>query len=118
MMMDILYIMNHVVFSLFITLFLVEVGMAFTGLIFYDSYKIIKKYLIPMWEINGTFAIFYIVSFEAIYPKLLVNIGTLYLLPVMVAALLLILRNADAPTISLDIAPNIPPFILGVILIL
>ncbi len=92
--MDILYIMNHVVFSLFITLFLVEIGMAFTGLLFYESYVKIKRYLIPMWEINGTFAIFYIVSFEAIYPKLLVSVGILYLVPVMVAALLFILRNA------------------------
>ncbi len=92
--MDILYIINHVVFSLFITLFLVEIGMAFTGMLFYKSYAKIKKYLIPMWEINGTFAIFYIVSFEAIYPKLLVSVGILYLVPVMIAALLFILRNA------------------------
>ena len=92
--MDVLYIANHVVFSLFITLFLVEIGMAFTGMLFYELYPTIKKYLIPMWEINGTFAIFYIVSFEAIYPKLLISVGFLYLVPVMFAALLFILRNA------------------------
>ena len=92
--MNILYLINHFIFSSFFTLFAAEVGIALILLFSYKNYDKLRTYLMPMWEINGTFAILYIVSFEAIYPQLLPTIVDLYLIPVMLAALLFILRNA------------------------
>ncbi|MDE1865882.1 MAG: cytochrome d ubiquinol oxidase subunit II [Candidatus Micrarchaeota archaeon] len=92
--MNTLYILNHVVFSVFMTLLLVEGGFAITALVAYEKYKErLMSYITPIWEVTGTFAVFYVVNFEATFPKLLGVVGTLYALPLLVAAALIILRN-------------------------
>ncbi|MGC8538132.1 MAG: cytochrome d ubiquinol oxidase subunit II [Candidatus Micrarchaeia archaeon] len=92
--MDDLILINYVVFALFLTAFLIEVGIALLILLSYRLNDKLMKYLMPMWEINGTFAIFYVVDLEATYPNILPAAGTIYILPVLLAALFLIFRNA------------------------
>ena len=93
--MNFMYLLNHAIFAAFLSLIIIEVGISLLGLMDYKQYwERMKSYLMPMWEINGTFAVFYVVAFEAMYPKLLGIVGTVYIIPALVAALFFILRNA------------------------
>ncbi|MEM3841207.1 MAG: hypothetical protein QXN59_00725 [Candidatus Micrarchaeaceae archaeon] len=93
--MNEIYLLNHAIFSAFLSLTIIEVGISLLGLRNYKRYwNIMKPYLMPMWEINGTFAVFYVVAFEAMYPSLLGLVGTIYIIPALIAALFFILRNA------------------------
>jgi cytochrome d ubiquinol oxidase subunit II len=93
--MSILFSINYLIFSVFLTLFGLEVGIAITMLLEYDKYKDrMKRFLMPLWEITGTFAVFYLVNLEATVPSLLMLVGTIFVAPLLSAAIFLILRNA------------------------
>lgn len=92
--MHALILINYAVFASFLTVFLIEFGIALLLLISYNSKDKLMKYLMPMWEIDGTFAVFYVVDLEATYPNILPAVGTIYILPVLLAALFFIFRNA------------------------
>ncbi len=95
MIIDLIYDLNYLVFACFLSLFLLEVGIAIVSLVNYSEYGgEIKRYLHSMWAINGTFAVFYLVEFEASYPNLLKSIGTVYVFPALIAGVLIIARNA------------------------
>jgi len=93
--MGLMFSINYFIFSIFFTLFVLEVGIALTMLLEYEKYKdSLKRFLMPLWEVTGTFAIFYIVNLEAVVPSLLLLIGTIFVVPLLVAAIFFILRNA------------------------
>ncbi|MDE1846137.1 MAG: cytochrome d ubiquinol oxidase subunit II [Candidatus Micrarchaeota archaeon] len=92
--MNILYLINYLILSVFATLFIVEVGIALLSLLKYRNYRDeIRKFLLPIWEVNGTFAAFYLVNFEVTYPTLLNAVGQLYVAPLLIAAIFFILRS-------------------------
>lgn len=93
--MNPLYLINYLVLSLFLTLFTVEVGIAALLLSPLKKYKAkMLQYLAPIWELEGTFAVFYLVNLAATYPNIINVLGSVYVFPALVAGLLLIARNA------------------------
>ncbi len=93
--MSLPYLINYGIFSVFMALLLLEGAFAITSLFSYDKYKKrLMRYVTPIWEVNGTFAVFYLVNFEATFPKLLGIGGTIFAVPVLLAAALIIIRNA------------------------
>ncbi len=93
--MDILILINQVIFSILLSLLLLELGSALLSLADYEKYKErLTSYIAPTWEITGTFSVFYLVNFEATFPSLLPAIGTMYILPVLVAVTFVIVRDA------------------------
>jgi len=93
--MNLLYTLNYAIFSAFITLFLIEVGFALSLLIDYNKYSgRIRPLINPIWEVTGTFGVFYLVNYEVTYPKLLVLIGGTYAIPLLIALIFILLRNA------------------------
>lgn len=93
--MDILTIINYIIFAIVFTLFLIELGTAILVLADYKKYRNrTSSYIAPIWEITGTFSIFYIVNLEASYPSILPIVGGLYIFPVLLAATFLIIRDA------------------------
>jgi cytochrome d ubiquinol oxidase subunit II len=92
--MGILYFINYFIFSIFLLMFLLEVGLAILSLFFYkDNEDKFKGIINPIWEITGTFAVFYLVNLEVTYPNILPIIGNAYVLPLMIAAAFLLIRN-------------------------
>ncbi|MDE1828385.1 MAG: cytochrome d ubiquinol oxidase subunit II [Candidatus Micrarchaeota archaeon] len=92
--MNPLYIANYLIFSIFFTLLIMEIGAALLALLSYSNYREkLRRYLLPIWEVNGTFAAFYLVNFEATYPTLLGLAGTIYVLPLLLAGAAFILRS-------------------------
>ena len=60
-----------------------------TALFAYEKYKEkLMRYITPIWEVTGTFAVFYVVNFEATFPTLLGVAGTIYAVPLLLAAAL------------------------------
>jgi cytochrome d ubiquinol oxidase subunit II len=92
--MNLLYFLNYIIFAAFLTMFILEVGIAILFTLFKEYNEKLRTILMPLWGITGTFAIFYIVNFEATYPPLLPLIGTAYALPLLIALLFFISRNA------------------------
>ncbi|MDE1871275.1 MAG: cytochrome d ubiquinol oxidase subunit II [Candidatus Micrarchaeota archaeon] len=92
--MNLLYSVNYLIFSVFLTLLMLEIGLALVSLAGSERYKDrIAKIINPIWEVTGTFAIFYVVNFEVSYPLVLGIVGTAYAVPLLVAAIFLIIRN-------------------------
>lgn len=92
--MNLLYFLNYIIFAAFLTMFILEVGIATLFPLFKEYNEKLRAILMPLWGITGTFAIFYVVNFEATYPPLLPLIGTAYALPLFIALLFFISRNA------------------------
>lgn len=93
--MNFLYVENYVILAAFLVFFLLEVGIAIISLFDFKIYTSkFKDYLLPLWEIDGTFAIFYVVNLEATYPGALQLVGTVYVVPMLVGGIFLVARNA------------------------
>ena len=92
--MNAVYTISYIIFSVFFTLFMCEIGLALITLFDYNSYKDkINRIINPLWEVTGTFGVFYLVNFEVSYPGILTIVGTAYAIPLLVAAVFIILRN-------------------------
>ncbi len=89
-----IYTLNYAVFAAFFTLFTIEVGIALAFLLSYRNKDRLKRYLMPIWEITGTFAVFYVVNFEASFPSAIAIVGRVYIVPLLIAAMFFIFRNA------------------------
>ena len=88
------FFVNYGILAAFLVLFLVEVGMAFLAALNYEKFKgLIMPYIVPIWEINGTFAVFYVVNLEATYPSLVPAVGTLFVAPLIFSFVLYAVHN-------------------------
>ena len=88
------FFVNYGVLSAFLVLFMIEVGMAFLAAVDYNKFRgVIMPYIVPIWEINGTFAVFYVVNLEATYPSLVPAVGTLFVAPLIFAFVLYAVHN-------------------------
>lgn len=93
--MNTLVTLNYLIFAVTISLFLIELGAAILALVDFTEYrKRIIPYISPIWEISGTFSVFYLVNTVATYPDLVPKIGLLYLAPILLAAIFIIVRDA------------------------
>lgn len=93
MHMEALYMLNYVIFSIFLSLFVIEVGIGVISLLAYDVYRSsIRRYLLPIWGMDGTFAVFYLVNLIATYP-MLDSVIYAYIVPVLIGAFFFLLRN-------------------------
>ncbi|MCW1301975.1 MAG: hypothetical protein OH316_02475, partial [Candidatus Parvarchaeota archaeon] len=88
-------LINYTILAVLFTFLLVE-GMSAVSLI-YDrkSLPAVKRYLDPIWGIVGTFAVFFVVNSEVLYPQILPNIDYLYVFPILLATFLFIARNVS-----------------------
>ncbi len=94
MMVAFLYVLNYFIFSLFLTMFTVETGVGIVALLDYKRHRdAIRKYLLPVWGLDGTFAVFYIVNTVAAYPGL-INVASLYIVVLLIGSIFFLLRSA------------------------
>lgn len=93
MMVASLYVLNYFIFSLFLMMFTVETGVGIVALLDYKRHRdAIRKYLLPVWGLDGTFAVFYIVNTVATYPSL-VNVASLYIVVLLIGSIFFLLRS-------------------------
>ena len=88
-----LYI-NFAIFSVFLTLFFTELMGSVLLLVAYEgAKKKVLSYVVPIWEVTGTFAAFWVVTSDFAYPTLLVPVATLWAGLIVVFLILFVARN-------------------------
>jgi cytochrome d ubiquinol oxidase subunit II len=91
-----LFEINFAIFSVFFVLFVSELMGGVLLLIAYDATKAkVLPYLVPIWEVTGTFAAFWVVTGDFAYPAMLIPVATLLAGLIMVFLILFVLRNAS-----------------------
>ncbi len=87
--------MNFAIFSVFVTLIVTEIMGSVLLLTAYEKYKgSVLSYIIPIWEVTGTFGAFWVVSADLAYPPLLIPVAVIFSFPIMLFLILFVGRNA------------------------
>ena len=70
-----LFCINFAIFAVFLALFITELMGAFLLLISYEKSKArVLSHLVPIWEVTGTFAAFWVVTADFAYPSMLIPV--------------------------------------------
>jgi len=77
--MNYIFETNYAIFSVFASLLITEIIGSVVLLLFYDAAKSkVLQYVIPIWEVTGTFAAFWVVTGDMAYPTLLIPVATIF----------------------------------------
>ena len=92
--MNLIFETNYGIFSVFAALLITEIIGAVVLLLFYDGAKSkVLGYAVPIWEVTGTFAAFWVVTGDMAYPTLLVPVASIFAALLTVFLILLVGRN-------------------------
>lgn len=91
-----LFYVNFAVFSVFLALFITEMMGALLLLLYWEkSRKKVLEYIVPIWEVTGTFAAFWVVTSDFVYPSLLRPVASLFSDTIIIFLILFVARNAS-----------------------
>lgn len=89
-----LFYINFAIFSAFLTLFFTELMGSVLLLVAYeDAKKRVLSYVVPIWEVTGTFAAFWVVTSDFAFPSMLIPVATLWAGLIVVFLILFVARN-------------------------
>ena len=84
------------VFAIFASLLITEIMGSVVLLLFWKQAKSkVLEYIVPIWEVTGTFAAFLVVMGDFAYPSLLVPIASIFAPLLTVFLILFVARNAS-----------------------
>jgi cytochrome d ubiquinol oxidase subunit II len=87
---------NYVVFAVFATLLITEIMGAVLLLTAWEATKRrVLDYIVPIWEITGTFGAFWVVTGDFAYPTLLITVSKLFAALLTIFLILFVARNAS-----------------------
>ena len=93
---NLIFEVNYAAFSVFATLLITEIMGAVLLLIAWDAArKRVLDYVVPMWEITGTFGALWVVTGYFAYPSLLVPVASIFAPLLIVFLLLFVARNTS-----------------------
>ena len=93
--MNLIFETNYAIFSIFASLLITEIVGSVVLLLFYDAAKAkVLEYIIPIWEVTGTFGAFWVVTGDMAYPNLLIPVASIFGALLTVFLVLLVARNA------------------------
>jgi len=91
-----LFEINFAIFSVFVALFLTELMGGVLLLLAYERTKVkVLPYIVPIWEVTGTFAAFWVVTADFAYPGMLIPVASLFAGLIAVFLILFVARNAS-----------------------
>lgn len=91
-----LFYVNFAIFSVFLALFITELMGAVLLLVDYEhARKPVLAHVVPIWEVTGTFAAFWVVTADFAYPSMLIPVATLLAAYIVVFLILIVARNAS-----------------------
>lgn len=83
-------------FSIFAALLSTEIMGSVVILVWWNKYrKAVLPYIIPVWEVTGTFGAFWVVLSDFAFPNVLIPVAGVYAAAIMVFLILLVMRNAS-----------------------
>ena len=86
---------NFAAFSIFVALLITEIMGAVVLLIAWPARGKVLDYLVPVWEVTGTFGAFWVVTGDFAYPTLLVPVASLFAPLLVVFVMLWVARSAS-----------------------
>ncbi len=87
-------VLNLIIFSVFFTVAATELMAASAILFRYkESEKKVFRFLLPIWEITGTFFVFYVVNLEGLAPDVLPLLAYSFISYILIFLILYVLRN-------------------------
>jgi len=86
---------NYAAFSVFAALLVTEIMGAVGLMIAWPSRSKVLDYIIPIWEVTGTFGALWVVTGDFAYPGLLVPVAMLFAPLLIVFLILFVARNAS-----------------------
>ena len=87
-------VLNLIIFSVFFTVAATELMAASAILFRYkESEKKVFKFLLPIWEVTGTFFVFYVVNLEGLAPDVLPLLAYSFISYILIFLILYVLRN-------------------------
>lgn len=90
-----IFYFDFAVFAVFVTLFITEVMGSVMILIGWDIYrKGVLDYIVPVWEVTGTFAAFWVVASDFAFPKVLIPVANIFPWMIMLFLILFVARNS------------------------
>lgn len=93
--MNLIFEINYATFSIFAALLITEIIGSVVLLLFYDSAKTkVLEYVVPIWEVTGTFGAFWVVTGDFAFPSLLIPIASIFGALLGVFLILFVGRNA------------------------
>ena len=88
--------MNYAVFAVFATLLITEIMGAVLLLTAWEATKRrVLDYIVPIWEITGTFGAFWVVTGYFAYPTLLIPVSAIFAPLLTIFLILFVARNAS-----------------------
>lgn len=86
---------NFAIFSVFAVLLITELMGSVLLLIGWKKYKeAVLDYIIPVWEVTGTFGAFWVVTSDFAYPSILIPLASIFSAAIMIFLILFVFRNA------------------------
>jgi len=93
--LNLIFEINYAVFSIFASLLITEIVGSIVLILFYDAAKAkVLEYIVPIWEVTGTFGAFWVVTGDMAYPNLLIPVASIFGALLTVFLILLVARNA------------------------
>jgi cytochrome d ubiquinol oxidase subunit II len=93
---NLIFEINFAIFSVFFVLFLTELMGGLLLLIAYDATKAkVLPYIVPIWEVTGTFAAFWVVTSDFAYPNLILPVALSFAGLIVVFLIFFVFRNAS-----------------------
>lgn len=88
--------MNFATFSIFAALLITEImGAVLLIFLYKETKSSVLQYVVPIWEVTGTFGAFWVVTSYFAYPTLLVTVATLFAPLLIIFLILFVARNSS-----------------------
>ena len=93
---NLIFYVTFLVFSVFATLLITEIMGSVLMLIAWDKTRSkVLEYIVPIWEVTGTFGVFWVVVVDFSFPDILIPAAHIYAVAIMLFLILMVARNAS-----------------------
>ncbi len=93
---SLIFYASFLIFAVFATLLITEIMGSVLMLISWDNVKSrVLEYIVPIWEVTGTFGVFWVVVVDFSFPSILIPAAHIYAVAIMLFLILIVARNAS-----------------------
>ena len=94
--MNLVFEVNYAVFAIFASLLITEImGSVLLLLSWKEARSEVLEYIVPIWEVTGTFGAFWVVTGDFAYPSLLIPVASIFAPLLTVFLILFVARNSS-----------------------
>lgn len=93
---NLIFYVTFLIFSVFATLLITEIMGSVLMLLAWDRTRSkVLGYIVPIWEVTGTFGVFWVVVVDFSFPGILIPAAHIYAVAIMLFLILMVARNSS-----------------------